>query len=351
MTSRYRASGADFPFGDPLRAHGVAMEGYFWRFTQPRTSQVIIALNGVNRANDGSWSTLGLAELRTGFVRTVAAASGFADPDRLGAHSGKNFRGEPNSLVVNLGDDARLDVRISKHVRWPRAMFGGSSYFQMVPGLNQYWHPWLLGGHVEGTATIDGRDWDLTGSQVYAEKNWGRGGFPDAWWWGQAHGFADAGACVAFAGGIVSAGPLSVEVTGLVVLLPDGTLLRLGNPVTSPVRAQVGAGRWSLRGRNLSWTVKIEAAAPLATSHVLPVPLPAERRNIAGALEHLGGVMEVEVRRRGRLVWSGRSGLAGLEEGGLQLAAEELRRRGAPADAVQASPMTSSRTDRTDDAG
>ena len=33
----YRATGADLPFGDPLTAHGVAMEGYFWRFTdRPR---------------------------------------------------------------------------------------------------------------------------------------------------------------------------------------------------------------------------------------------------------------------------------------------------------------------------
>ena len=29
LLSRYRATGADLPFGDPTRAHGVDMEGYF----------------------------------------------------------------------------------------------------------------------------------------------------------------------------------------------------------------------------------------------------------------------------------------------------------------------------------
>lgn len=31
LRDAYRASGADRPFGDPLPAHGVAMEGHFWR--------------------------------------------------------------------------------------------------------------------------------------------------------------------------------------------------------------------------------------------------------------------------------------------------------------------------------
>ncbi|ELB91551.1 hypothetical protein Rwratislav_18634, partial [Rhodococcus wratislaviensis IFP 2016] len=55
----YRATGADLPFGNVLAAHDVAMEGYFWRFTQPATGQVVIALAGINRAADGHWATLG----------------------------------------------------------------------------------------------------------------------------------------------------------------------------------------------------------------------------------------------------------------------------------------------------
>jgi tocopherol cyclase len=57
-----------------------------------------------------------------------------------------------------------------------------------VPALNQYWHPWLLGGRATGTVSMDGETWSLDGAQVYAEKNWGKEGFPEAWWWGQAQG-------------------------------------------------------------------------------------------------------------------------------------------------------------------
>ena len=72
----YRESGADRPFGNLLAAHGVAMEGYFWRFTL-LDGRALIALAGVNRAgplprdrssasaivgpSEQHWATLGLA--------------------------------------------------------------------------------------------------------------------------------------------------------------------------------------------------------------------------------------------------------------------------------------------------
>lgn len=38
LVSTYRGTGADLPWGAPLPAHGVAMEGYFWRFTDTADS-------------------------------------------------------------------------------------------------------------------------------------------------------------------------------------------------------------------------------------------------------------------------------------------------------------------------
>lgn len=333
LLSAYRGTGADLPFGDQLRSHpGVRMEGYFWRFTAPPgDGRVVIALCGVNRADDGNWSTLGLASHPNGFLRAIEHPEGEADPDALGAHAGRAFAGIRDRLAVDLGDDARLDVRIASPAQWPRRPFGGSSCFQSVPALNQYWHPWLLGGSASGTATLGTDRWDLDGWQVYAEKNWGRGGFPESWWWGQAQGFAEPGACVAFAGGGIESGPLRTEVTAVVVRLPGGDVIRLGNPGTSPVEAQVSDERWSLRGRSLRWRVEVEGAAPRGASHVLPVPLPRERRNVAGALEHLGGTMSVVVRdRRGTVAWRGESKSAALEHGGLERAAAEAARRGSP---------------------
>ncbi|WP_166392422.1 tocopherol cyclase family protein [Nocardioides ochotonae] len=333
LLARYRGSGADLPWGDPLRAHGVAMEGYFWRFTDPRTGRVLIALNGVNRAADGHWATLGLAAHPGGFLRTRVHPDAAAQPDGLGARAGEAFHGTVDALQVDLGPDARVDARLVDAVSWPRRSFGGSSVFQAVPALNQYWHPWLLGGRVHGTAVLGEQTWDLDGWTAYGEKNWGRGGFPDSWWWGQAQGFAEDGVCVAFAGGEVSAGPLRTTVTAVVVRLPDGRVLRLGDPVVSPVRAAVSDEHWSLRGRSARWSVDIDGRGDLGRAYVLPVPLPAERRNVPGAIEHLAGRMRVVVRHRGRTVWAGESLLAALEHGGIARArAEVLRRGGSPGD-------------------
>jgi len=331
LVDLYRSTGADLPWGDPLPAHpGVRMEGYFWRLTAPPDDgRVLIALCGVNRADDGAWSTLAVGAHPTGFLRAVEHPEGRADPDALGARAGAAFAGSAGRLRVDLGADAGLDVTVADPLPWGRGIFGGSSWFQSIPALNQYWHPWLLGGRAEGTATLGGESWDLDGWQVYAEKNWGRGGFPDSWWWGQAHGFAEPGACVAFAGGEVRSGPLRTEVTAVVVRLPSGERLRLGNPGTSPVAADVTDERWLLRGRSARWQVEVEGAAPRGAAHVLPVPLPRERRNVAGALEHLGGRLRVAVRsRRGGIVWRGTSSAAALEHGGLRRAAAEAARRG-----------------------
>ena len=112
----YRASGADRPFGDPLPAHGVAMEGYFWRFTDPASGRVVIALDGVNRATDGTWSTLGLAAHPNGFLRTTVHPAGSAATDGLGVLSGEAFHGTPDSLRVDLAPDARLDVTVTSPV-------------------------------------------------------------------------------------------------------------------------------------------------------------------------------------------------------------------------------------------
>ncbi|MBS4754602.1 hypothetical protein KG112_17480 [Nocardioides sp. zg-ZUI104] len=334
----YRASGADVPFGDPLPAHGVAMEGYFWRFTDPATGRVLIALIGVNRAADGTWATLGVATHPSGFVTTVAHPIGSADDTALGAFAGDAFAGTADRLLVDLGPQTRIDVKVSDRVEWSRRSFGGSSVFQSVPALNQYWHPWLLGGSASGRALVGDEVWDLDGWSVYGEKNWGKGGFPDSWWWGQAQGFAEPSACVAFAGGEVTAGPLRTTVTGLVVLLPDGELIRLGDPVVTPVHAEVSDEHWSLRGRSRQWQVDVEGQGSLGSAHVLPVPLPAERRNIPGAIEHLGATMNVTVRRRGRVVWEGESTSAALEHGGIDRALAEIERRGHGPDAVHAAP-------------
>lgn len=340
LKKSYRATGADLPFGDPLPAHtGVSMEGYFWRITDPE-GRVIIALCGVNQGPEGPWATLGLAAWPTGFLRTAARDGAWADPDGLGVEGGDGaFEANRRRLRVNLGEDAQLNLVFDDPLPWQHNAVGGSSIFQIVPALNQYWHPWLLGGKASGTAIVGDQTWEFTDAQVYAEKNWGREGFPESWWWGQAQGFAETDACVAFAGGLVHSGKLRTEVTGLVVRLPGGRVFRLGNPGISPVETRTADELWQLSGRGYGWKVEITATASLDHAFVLPVPLPSEHRNIAGDLEHLAGELSITVHRFGRHVWSGKTTLAALEHGGLDRAAAELQRRGLDPGRTDAPPV------------
>jgi hypothetical protein len=316
LARAYRGTGADPPFGDPRRAHpGVAMEGYFWRFTHAASGRVVVALCGISQAPDGPWATVALAAHPGRFLREAVVAHGSADLARLGVEAaGGVFAGDADHVRVDLGADARLDARIHGVCGWPRRAFGGVGPAHAVPGLSQYWHPHVLGGRVEGHVVLGDVTLDLTGFDVYAEKNWGRGGFPERWWWGQAQGFDRPDVCVVFAGGVVRLGPASLTATALVVRLGD-TLIRLGQPLLSGVAADVGREHWHLRARGPVWSVEVEASAPAEHAHVLPVPLPAERRNIAGAHEHLAGSLHLTVRRRGRVVYAGESHLAGLEHG------------------------------------
>lgn len=316
----YRATGADPPLGDPRRAHdGVAMEGYYWRFTDVAAGRVVVALCGINRAPDGRcWATVALAAHPGGFLREAAIAPAGADRQRLGAWAGERaFDGGAGHVRVDLGAGARLDVRLEDVHGWPRRVFGGVGAAHAVPGLSQYWHPHVLGGRVTGHAILGDERLVLDGFRVYAEKNWGRGGFPDRWWWGQALGFAEPEVCVAFAGGEVRLGPARLEASAIAVRLGD-RLVRVGQPLLSPVRASVRDGHWLLRSRGPRWVVELEATARPGAAHVLPVPVPAEHRNVPGAHQHLAGEMRVALRRRGRLVYAGHSPLAGLERGDLR---------------------------------
>jgi tocopherol cyclase len=143
MLSLYRRTGADLPFSDPRGYHGIAMEGYFWRITHVASGTVLIVLAGVNRDRAGAtWGTVGLAAHPGGFSRSVAAAQASGTRRGIGVWAGEgdvtNLRADAHRLRVDLGPDARLDVRFSETVPWPRGAFGGIGPAQSIPGLSQY---------------------------------------------------------------------------------------------------------------------------------------------------------------------------------------------------------------------
>ena len=187
-----------------------------------------------------------------------------------------------------------------------------------MPFLNQYWQPYRLGGVASGGVTFagkgsEGERWSLDGTRVYGERNWGAG-FPDRWWWGQAHDFDGADVSVAFSGGVLRLGPIARPVCGVVVRLGD-RVIRITPP--APVHSEVSPGRWAVRARSWRYRVDLDGDGTGIEPHVLPVPLPAERRNVDTDFEHLAGRLRCVVRERGQVVFAGTSALAGLEVGSL----------------------------------
>jgi tocopherol cyclase len=320
MLAAYRATGADPPFGDPRGYHGVGMEGYFWRITQPGSGAVVVVLLAISRdLAGGTWGMAAIAAHPGGFVRSATFAHAVASRRRLrvlaaDGSGSQLLEADHERLAVDLGPGACVDVAFEQRTGWPRRAFGGIGPAQSLPGLSQYWHPHLLGARVRGGAQAGDRALDLSGATAYAEKNWGAGGHPPVWWWGQAHGFERGDACVAFAGGRAGFGGVSLLATSVVVAL-GGEVIRLVRPVV-PLRVAVDESGWRLAGRSARYAVDIEGHANGTRPHLLPVPSPDDRRRLDDlSAMHLAGEMRVSVRRRGRLLFDGVSTLAGLERG------------------------------------
>lgn len=320
-----RASGADPWAGDPAGAHpGVALESWSWRLVDPRARRVVLVAATRCRGGDGrDWGSVVLAALgpRGGRIvreRTVDRVE--ADPagPRVAFGAGVLRAGE-DGLDADLGADARVHVAWTRPWRWPRRL-GGLGLGHAVPGLTQYWHPHLLGGHVAGAARLGSAPVVLDGTRAYAEKNWGRGGTPRAWWWGQASLEEDV--VLAFAGGVLDAGPLRPSATALVVRAGD-ELAALAQPFAL-VQARVDPGAWRIDAASASgWRVRVRGGASSAPFD-LPVPVPGTRRLAAHSHQHFDGSLLLELRRGRRLVFRGETGLAGLERGGRELARADV---------------------------
>jgi tocopherol cyclase len=313
LVDAYRRTGADVPFGDPVPSHGCEMEGWFWRLTDSASGRVVVALCSVNRNRDADWATVAVALHPGGIVRSAALDDAETEYSRFTVHAGTDPSGRlaagVDDLQIDL-DDIHLNLRFADPFIWPKAL-GGGGIFSSIPFLNQYWHPYRLGGKASGTVEFGGETWTFDDAPLYAERNWGAG-FPERWWWGQAHDFGGDDVSVAFSGGLLQLGPLRSDVTGVVVRLGD-RVIRMTPPAL--VRSQLSDGRWTVRARTPRYQIDLDGDGTGLDPHVLPVPLPAERRNIDNDFEHLAGRLHCTVRKFGRVVFDGTCELAGLEVG------------------------------------
>lgn len=312
----YRRTGADLPGQDPRPTHGAEMEGWYWRLTDVARGRVVVALCGINRHPAGAWATVAVAVHHPGrpapLVRSAAVDGAVASGAEYFVRAGEVLRADARTLRVDLAD-VHLTVDFPVLAGWPLRLAGGG-VLSAVPFLGQYWHPHDLGGTAAGTLRVGAEEWSLDGATCYAEKNWGAG-FPEHWWWGQAQGFTDPALCVAFGGGRLSAGPLGADVTGCVVRTRED-VVRFAPPLAR-VRALVRDGTWRVDARKPGWHAAVAGEAAGRVPALLPVPLPAERRNVDRDVQHLMGRLRVRLWRRGALVVDDGSSLAALEVGSI----------------------------------
>jgi Tocopherol cyclase len=312
LVDAYRGTGADLPFGDPARAHGTAMEGYYWRIVDASAGSVIVLLCGVCQGPDGPWATVALAAHPGGFVRHAVVATAAADPSRFGVRAAGVVRGSTDGLSARLGEDAWIDLRLRSAVPWPGRVFGALGPAHAVPGLGQYWHPVVLTAAVDGQACLGGVDRTLDGATAYVEKNWGPR-FAGHWWWGHADAFRRGDVTVAFAGGRLGVAGAVVAPTAVVVRL--GTQILRFAPPLARVRVRAAAREWLVRARSLRHALEIEGQAGDGAPHLLPVPDVASRRVDMRSTQYLAGRLRLRLTRGPRTVFEGESPLAGLERG------------------------------------
>jgi hypothetical protein len=307
----YRATGADSPLGDPARAHGVPLEGYFWRIVHPPSGVVAVALGAVCRNADRSWGLATLAVHPGGFSRTVLTQTAAAAPDGFGMRAEAALHGNAQGVTVDLGPDTNLDVTLRDPVLWPRRG-GALGAAHAIPSLPHYWHPVVLSAPVRGRLRAAEVVQDLDGAVAYAEKNWGNG-FPGRWWWGHAAAFDDPAVSVSFAGGHVPLLGSTVSPTAVVIRL--GRRVIALTPPLARTRVALGTDSWRLRTRAPGIAVEITGEGAGVPPHELLVPVPSAGRAEPRSRQHLAARLELQVRRRGRVLFDGESMLAGLELG------------------------------------
>ena len=304
MLAAYRATGADPPFGDPRGYHGVGMEGHFWRITQPRTGAVVIVIVAICRdAHGRRWAMVLTGRPPRRGSALGHAARGLGGARGLALRARRCVRRRRASLRVDLGPDARLEVELRGASGVAATRVDELGPAQAVPGLSQYWHPWLLRRAGERQrARRRPRRSTSTGPWRTPRRTGGR---RDA-----AHLVVGAGARLRAprrVRGLRRRARRTRAATGtataLVVAVGD-EVLTVVRPLR-PLRVAVDERGWRLGAAR---GVEVEAQADGAAPHLLPVPSHASAgASTTGAPQHLTGRLRLSVRRRGRTLYEGTS--------------------------------------------
>ena len=277
------------------------MEGYYWRLERPGVGALRDrAVRRLPRAATGRGRSSRSRRIPGGFVRWANAAggggrAGRARRRRVGGRRRAGAARRPSGGSRSTSARTRAWRPCSRAARRGR---GGrsarSALAQAVPGLPQYWQP---GGARRARAR--------RGGARRRDRRRSTAGTPTSRRTGAARSRASGGgarprSATARWRRSPAAGSAARSPRARSSCAPAAPLVRFAPP-GAVVTAAAGGGEWRLRARSPRWSVLLEGEAA-APPHILPVPVPAERRAVMRSEHHLAGRMRVVLRRGRRVV-------------------------------------------------
>ena len=325
MSARYRATGADPPWGDPRGYHGVGMEGYFWRITEPRRGVVVVVLVAVNRdagGRDMGDARDGRAPRRPrprgdgrprdgrappasacGSTATTAAPCSRRATSACGSTSAPTRASTSRSPTGPRGPSASCSAGSGRRRRSRASASTGTRTCSARASGAAGWP-----GRTRSPSTARPPTPRRTGARAGIRRS-GGGARRTASPSGRTRAWRSPAAGRASARWPCPARPRS----------SSRSAARSSASSRRPSRcaSRSAAGGWRLRARGARYRVDIEGHAGGTEPHLLPVPVAVRAPAPGGAVGDAprGHAARPAARAGARLVFAGTSRLAGLERG------------------------------------
>ena len=174
--------------------HNYFFEGWYFKLTDTKEDLSIALIPGIIKGKN-----------QHSFIQYVNGASKsfkyftFSHKDFISSDKAFNINIAGNyfsleGIKINLQDKEQsiaLDLQFNNIVRWPDSVInpGSMGFYNYLTFMECYSQVSAIDGYASGTILINEKEYKLTNSKIYIEKNWGKK-FPYSWFWFQCNTFS-----------------------------------------------------------------------------------------------------------------------------------------------------------------
>ena len=308
------------PF-DPSRFQGHGrtrnyFEGWYFKIVVPAQNLAYAFIPGISYAADGSGHS---------FLQVL---DGVAATSAYHRYATEDFRPARDRFALDLGPhhfttdrlridlpNLKLDLEFDNVKPWPKRFLapGVMGWYGFVPRMQCYHGLVSLHHELRGTITVGGKTFNAAGGVGYTEKDWGSG-FPEAWVWCQSNHLTNTERPASLMASVAKIPWLGASFIGfLATFLFEGEFHYFTTWAGAQVNctfAEQGTGRVHLCFIKGDHRLEITGAPAPGGMLASPVTGAAMTGKIN---ESLRAVLGVRFYHRGRLVYEGEAGWAGLE--------------------------------------